>query len=150
MGVLGLNYRQNGLIRWRFLSAVLWLGTLYRTFSLLKYFPFHHSWRNEIFKTSHLPFQPVVRLKDQLNLARLRTVPDTTWLWWRAAETREDRHGGRERQRDDKWAVACGSSALIMVSGWRNTQAPHRLLRDNGILRATDTQLKTEMKFENK
>ena len=58
-------------------------------------------------------------------------------------EGRRDEGGqtrrGERGECDDKWAVACGSSALIMVSGWGNTRAPHRLLGDNGILRATDT-----------
>lgn len=58
-------------------------------------------------------------------------------------EGRRDEGGqtqrGKRGECDDKWAVACGSSALIMVSGWKNTQAPHRLLGDNGILRASDT-----------
>lgn len=133
-----------------FFPAVLWWGSPYVTLFFNGIFSVSSLLENEIFKSSHLPFQPGVRLKDQLNLARLGPVPDTTWLWWRGAEKSEDRHGGRERERNDKWAVACASSALIMDSGWRHTWAPHRLLRDNGILWAADTQLKTEMKFENK
>lgn len=53
-----------------------------------------------------------------------------------------------KREHEDKRSVAHGRRALITGSSSRNTRVPGRLLRDNGVLKVTDTHLKMRWIFK--
>lgn len=137
----GLDRRQNALMRWWFVSTALWLENLHETYSPppVKYCSFitPEEWNIQNLTSA------ISARRETERSAQSTTITTRPSRYLTEMEGRRDEGGqtqrGKRGECDDKWAVACGSSALIMVSGWKNTQAPHRLLGDNGILRASDT-----------